>query len=40
MQTRVKVMPDDTPESLAARVQKAEKIQLVEALKSFVQNNK
>lgn len=39
MQTRVKVMPDDTPEDLASRVQKAEKIQLVEALKSFVQNN-
>lgn len=40
MQTRVKVMPNDTPEDLAKRVQAAEKIQLVEALKSFVQNNK
>lgn len=39
MQTRVKVMPNDTPEDLASRVQAAEKIQLVEALKSFVQNN-
>ena len=38
MQTSIKVMPDDTPEALAARVQAAEKIQLVEALKSFVQN--
>lgn len=38
MQTRVKVMPNDTPEDLAQRVQHAEKIQLVEAIKSFVQN--
>ena len=38
MQTRVKVMKDDTPDTLAARVQNAEKIQLVEALKSFVKN--
>ncbi len=36
MQTRVKVMPNDTPEDLAARVQAAEKIQLIEALKNFV----
>lgn len=36
MQTRVKVMPNDTPEDLAARVQAAEKIQLIEALKDFV----
>ena len=35
MQTKVKVMPNDTPEDLAARVQNAEKIQLIEALKSF-----
>lgn len=39
MQTRVKVLPTDTPEDLAARVQSAEKIQLVELLKSFAQNN-
>jgi len=39
MQTRVKVMPDDTPETLATRVQNAEKIQLIETLKNFVQNN-
>lgn len=39
MQTRVKVMPNDTPEDLAARIQVAEKIQLIEALKSFVQNS-
>ncbi len=39
MQTRVKVMPNDTPEDLAARVQNAEKIQLIEALKSFVKNS-
>lgn len=38
MQTSVKVLPTDTPEDLAARVQSAEKIQLVEVLKSFVQN--
>lgn len=35
MQTVVKVLPTDTPEDLAARVQSAEKIQLVEVLKSF-----
>lgn len=35
MQTVVKVLPTDTPEDLAARVQNAEKIQLVEVLKSF-----
>lgn len=39
MQTRVKVMPNDTAEDLAKRVQNAEKIQLVEALKSFVHNS-
>lgn len=35
MQSVVKVMKTDTPEELAARVQAAEKIQLVEVLKSF-----
>ncbi len=35
MQTKVKVMPDDTAEDLASRVQAAEKIQLIEVLKSF-----
>ena len=39
MQTRVKVMPNDTPEDLSARIQIAEKIQLVEALKSFANNS-
>ncbi len=39
MQTRVKVLPTDTPEDLATRVQSAEKIQLVELLKSFAQNS-
>ena len=39
MQTVVKVLPTDTPEDLSARVQAAEKIQLVEVLKSFVSNN-
>ena len=39
MQTVVKVLPSDTPEDLSARVQSAEKIQLIEVLKSFVANN-
>ena len=39
MQTRVKVMPNDTPEDLSARVQAAEKIQLIEALKNFVKES-
>lgn len=39
MQTVVKVLPTDTPEDLSARVQAAEKIQLVEFLKSFANNN-
>lgn len=39
MQTVVKVLPTDTPEDLAARVQAAEKIQLIEVLKSFASNN-
>lgn len=34
-QTKVKVTKEDTPESLAAKVQAAEKIQLVELLKDF-----
>ena len=38
MQTVVKVLPDDTPETLASRVQTAEKIQLVEVLKNFASN--
>lgn len=40
MQTIVKVLPTDTPEDLSARVQAAEKIQLVEVLKSFANTNK
>lgn len=40
MQTVVKVLPTDTPEELSARVQSAEKIQLVEVLKSFANTNK
>ena len=39
MQTVVKVLPSDTPEELSARVQAAEKIQLVEVLKSFANNH-
>lgn len=38
MQTVVKVLPTDSPEDLAAKVQEAEKIQLIEVLKSFVAN--
>lgn len=34
-QTKVKVEPSDTAETLSAKVQKAEKIQLVEALQEF-----
>lgn len=34
-QTKVKVEPTDTAETLSAKVQKAEKIQLVEALQEF-----
>ena len=40
MQTAVKVMPGDTPEDLSARVQTAEKIQLIQALKEFVSESK
>ncbi len=39
-QTKVKVEPTDTPESLASKVQKAEKIQLIEVLQEFVLNKK
>lgn len=39
-QTRVKIEPDDTAETLAAKVQKSEKIQLVEALQEFVKQKK
>lgn len=35
-QTKVKVLPEDTPETLSQKVQKAEKIQLIEVLKEFV----
>ncbi|MCI9366157.1 MAG: phosphoribosylglycinamide formyltransferase [Clostridia bacterium] len=35
MQSVVKVLPTDTPEDLAAKVQAAEKIQLVEVIKAF-----
>lgn len=38
MQTRVKVMPNDTAEDLATKIQSAEKIQLIEVLKSFVEH--
>lgn len=34
-QTVVDVLPDDTPEDLCARVQAAEKIQLIDVLKKF-----
>lgn len=37
-QTEVEVSSDDTPESLATKVQSAEKIQLVEVLKEFAKN--
>lgn len=39
-QTKVKVEKEDTPETLSAKVQKAEKIQLIDALKEFVDNKK
>ena len=38
MQTVVKILPGDTAEDLSARVQAAEKIQLVEVLKNFSNN--
>ena len=34
-QTKVEILPSDTPETLSQKVQKAEKIQLIEALKEF-----
>lgn len=39
-QTKVKVEPTDTAETLSAKVQKAEKIQLVEALQEFANAKK
>lgn len=36
-QTKVKVEEKDTPETLSQKVQKAEKIQLVEVLKQFAE---
>lgn len=39
-QTKVKVEPDDTPGTLAAKVQKAEKIQLVWVLQEFAKRKK
>ena len=36
-QTRVKVDSDDTAETLSQKVQKAEKIQLIEVLKQFAE---
>lgn len=39
-QTRVKVEPTDTAETLSAKVQKAEKIQLVEVLQEFANAKK
>lgn len=39
-QTKVKVEPNDTAETLSAKVQKAEKIQLIEALQEFVKGRK
>lgn len=35
-QTKVEVLPSDTPESVSQKVQAAEKVQLIEALKRFV----
>lgn len=39
-QTKVKVEKEDTAEDLSAKVQKAEKIQLIEALQEFVDKKK
>lgn len=39
-QTQVEVLPEDTPEDVATKVQKAEKIQLVEFLKKFEKEGK
>ena len=38
-QTKVEVLPTDTAEDLSAKVQAAEKIQLIEVLKSFVSHH-
>ena len=34
-QTRVEILPEDTPDTVSAKVQTAEKIQLIEVLKDF-----
>ena len=34
-QTQVKVLPEDTPETLSQKVQKVEKLQLIDVLKEF-----
>ena len=39
-QTKVKVLPEDTPEDLAKKVQRAEKRQLIKVLKSFIDDYK
>ncbi len=39
-QTKVEVLPDDTAETLSAKVQAVEKVQLIKVLNQFVQNNK
>lgn len=39
-QTKVKVEKEDTAETLSAKVQKAEKIQLIEALQEFAEKKK
>ncbi len=38
-QTKVKVLPTDTKETLSSKVQAAEKIQLIKVLKTFTQNS-
>ena len=37
-QTKVEVLPSDTPETLSQKVQSAEKIQLIQVLKRFLSN--
>ncbi len=39
-QTKVDILPSDTPETLSQKVQKVEKIQLIDVLKEFVTNKK
>lgn len=39
-QTKVKVEKEDTAETLSAKVQKAEKIQLIQALQEFAEKKK